>query len=299
MFAELDAPALMAAAGAALRARPLQDREGPHRLPRRDRRPPLQRAPRAGRPDAGGTAHDARRGAAAARPAGCRPCPQLDRRGGFTTVDAHMPAAHRPTRMDAPAADPVGPAHRHGHRRSSSPRAADLQAPRARLPRLPGAAEPGEALRHARLEAACERALALGAVQYRHVRDMLVNNRDLLDQAGAAPLDQPGTPTCAARLLPVTHCLTHALQELHMLDNTTIAHLRALKLPASPGLQEQHEQPEPGADLRGAPGSAGRPGGLRRGDKRPPAAAEGPPEVPAGQLEDATPSASAASTARR
>jgi len=30
----------------------------------------------------------------------------------------------------------------------------------------------------ARLEAACERALQLGAFQYRHVRDVLVNNRD-------------------------------------------------------------------------------------------------------------------------
>ena len=30
----------------------------------------------------------------------------------------------------------------------------------------------------ARLEAACERALALGAYQYRHVRDVLLHNRD-------------------------------------------------------------------------------------------------------------------------
>ena len=38
---------------------------------------------------------------------------------------------------------------------------------------------------NARLEAACERTLALGAFKYRHVRDMLLNNRDQLDLGGA------------------------------------------------------------------------------------------------------------------
>ncbi len=46
-----------AAAGEPLRDRPLQDRQGAHRLPHRDRRSPLQRAARAGRPDAGGAHH--------------------------------------------------------------------------------------------------------------------------------------------------------------------------------------------------------------------------------------------------
>ena len=32
----------------------------------------------------------------------------------------------------------------------------------------------------ARLESACERALALGTLRYRHVRDLLANNRDQL-----------------------------------------------------------------------------------------------------------------------
>ena len=34
---------------------------------------------------------------------------------------------------------------------------------------------------NARLEAACELTLALGAFKYRHVRDVLANNRDRLD----------------------------------------------------------------------------------------------------------------------
>jgi len=38
----------------------------------------------------------------------------------------------------------------------------------------------------ARLEAACERALALGAFRYRNVRDLLANNRDLLSEDDSA-----------------------------------------------------------------------------------------------------------------
>jgi transposase len=38
---------------------------------------------------------------------------------------------------------------------------------------------------NARLEAACERALALGAFQYRHVREVLVNNRDRIAPTGS------------------------------------------------------------------------------------------------------------------
>ena len=39
----------------------------------------------------------------------------------------------------------------------------------------------------ARLETACERALALGAFRYRNVRDLLANNRDLLPQDAGQP----------------------------------------------------------------------------------------------------------------
>ena len=40
---------------------------------------------------------------------------------------------------------------------------------------------------NARLEAACERALVLGAFKYRHVRDILANNRDQLALDGCEP----------------------------------------------------------------------------------------------------------------
>lgn len=43
----------------------------------------------------------------------------------------------------------------------------------------------------ARLEVACERALAMGAVRYRHVRDLLANNRDLVPQDAAADWTSP------------------------------------------------------------------------------------------------------------
>lgn len=42
-----------------------------------------------------------------------------------------------------------------------------------------------------RLEAACERALALGTVRYRHVRDLLANNRDLIAQEAPAEWTSP------------------------------------------------------------------------------------------------------------
>ena len=42
-----------------------------------------------------------------------------------------------------------------------------------------------------RLEAACVRALSLGAIQYRHVRDVLVNRRDRVDAAAAGDWTSP------------------------------------------------------------------------------------------------------------
>jgi hypothetical protein len=42
-----------------------------------------------------------------------------------------------------------------------------------------------------RLEAACERALALGTFRYRHVRDLLANNRDLVSQEASTDWTSP------------------------------------------------------------------------------------------------------------
>ena len=69
-------PGLDAAAGAALAVGDLQDRQGTHRLPRRGRAPPLQRAARAGGAGAGGTRHRRTGGGAAPWPARGLPRPQ-------------------------------------------------------------------------------------------------------------------------------------------------------------------------------------------------------------------------------
>ena len=78
------------------------------------------------------------------------------RRGGYTTLDEHMPAmGHKGAStwplqgaqgVDARAADPLGWRHRCGHRPLRHPVAATLPPSRARLPQLPGAAQPGQAL---------------------------------------------------------------------------------------------------------------------------------------------------------
>lgn len=101
------------------------------------------------------------------------------RRGGFTTLDEHMPAAHRAHRQWTPErlvhwGAQVGP-------RTGEFVAALLErfkhpehGYRSCLGLL------GLAKRHGnqRLEAACALALSLGAVQYRHVRDILASGRD-------------------------------------------------------------------------------------------------------------------------
>lgn len=110
------------------------------------------------------------------------------RRGGFTTLDEHMPAAHRAHKQWTPErlihwGGEVGPSTQafvtqllqrfrhpeHGYRSCLG---------------LLGLAKrygPG------RLEAACAIALELGATYYRHVRDILGNGRDLVAPAPLEP----------------------------------------------------------------------------------------------------------------
>ncbi len=109
------------------------------------------------------------------------------RRGGFTTLDEHMPAAHRAHKQWTPErlihwGGEVGPSTQafitqllqrfrhpeHGYRSC--------------LGLLGLAKRYGPA----RLEAACAIALGLGAGYYRHVRDILANGRDLVAPAPAA-----------------------------------------------------------------------------------------------------------------
>ena len=114
--------------------------------------------------------------------------------GDYSTVSAHMPAAHRahqewsPQRLiDWGARIGVGCAEvitrllyqykhpEHGYR--------------ACLGLLSLAKRFG----HARLEAACERALALGAFRYRHIRDMLIHGREQ-DSTQAPEWTSPAHP---------------------------------------------------------------------------------------------------------
>lgn len=106
-----------------------------------------------------------------------------DRRGGFTTRDEHMPAAHRAHKEWTPQrlvqwGETIGPStgafvqtmlQRHRHPEHGY---------RGCLGLL------GLAKRYGahRLEAACALAIELNAVYYRHVRDILVHGRDRLDR---------------------------------------------------------------------------------------------------------------------
>jgi transposase len=106
-----------------------------------------------------------------------------DRRGGFTTVDEHMPAAHRAHRDWTPQrliewGRRIGVSTGEVVTRLLQENKHPEHGYRSCLGLLSLSKRYGEV----RLEAACERALALGAFKYRHVRDLLANNRDRLPQ---------------------------------------------------------------------------------------------------------------------
>jgi len=110
------------------------------------------------------------------------------RRGGFTTVDEHMPAAHRAHRDWTPGrliewGQRIGMATGEVVTRILEQNKHPEHGYRACLGLLGLAKRYGKA----RLEAACERTLVLGAFKYRHVRDMLINNRDQLALDGTDP----------------------------------------------------------------------------------------------------------------
>ena len=107
------------------------------------------------------------------------------RRGGFTTLDEHMPAAHRAHRDWTPQrlidwGSRIGVATGEVVTRLLYRNKHPEHGYRACLGLLGLAKRYGAT----RLEAACERTLALGAFKYRHVRDVLANNRDRLAPTG-------------------------------------------------------------------------------------------------------------------
>ncbi len=105
------------------------------------------------------------------------------RRGGYTTVDEHMSAAHRAHKEWTPER-----LIEWGKRIGLS--TGELVSRQIHLYKHPehayrsclGLLSLSKRYGSARLEAACERALALGTFKYRHVRDLLANNRDQMAQ---------------------------------------------------------------------------------------------------------------------
>lgn len=115
-----------------------------------------------------------------------------DRRGGFTTVEAHMPAAHRAQMQWTPQrliewGQQIGMACGELITRLLQTYKHPEHGYRSCLGLLSLSRRYGKE----RLEAACERALALGTVRYRHVRDLLANNRDLVAQDALAEWTSP------------------------------------------------------------------------------------------------------------
>jgi transposase len=101
------------------------------------------------------------------------------RRGGFSTISAHMPAAHRAHMEWAPQrlihwGQSIGPATAEAVTRLMTENKHPEHGYRACLGLLSLAKRFGKR----RLEAGCMLVLQIGACQYRHVRDILLSNRN-------------------------------------------------------------------------------------------------------------------------
>ena len=101
------------------------------------------------------------------------------RHGGFTTIATHMPAAHRAHMEWTPQrlihwGQSIGPATAVAVTRLLEVNKHPEHGYRACLGLLSLAKRYGKP----RLEASCTLAPQIGACQYRHVRDILANNRD-------------------------------------------------------------------------------------------------------------------------
>ncbi len=110
------------------------------------------------------------------------------RRGGFTTLDEHMPAAHRAHKQWTPErlihwGGEIGP----NTGRFITQLLQRFRHPEHGYRSCLGLLSLAKRYGPARLEAACALALELGAGYYRHVRDILSNGRDLIKRAPAEP----------------------------------------------------------------------------------------------------------------
>jgi transposase len=114
------------------------------------------------------------------------------RQGSFTTVTEHMPAAHRAHMEWTPQrlihwGQSIGAATAECVTRLMAENKHPEHGYRACLGLLSLAKRYGKP----RLEVACTLALQLGACQYRHVRDILINNRDRSAPATAGDWTSP------------------------------------------------------------------------------------------------------------
>ena len=193
------------------------------------------------------------------------------RRGAFTTVAAHMPEAHRaiaewtPERLTAWAAK-TGPATAELIEKILASKPHPQQGYRACL----GILRLGKSQGEARLEAACQRALALGAHSYRSVAAILKHHLEgqPLSAAADAPViehgnirgSDHGTPppaatampaaamtsagtTLAATIAPVTSRRLRHADEPHpgqAQDPATVGHAGRARRPAA---HTRHRQP--------------------------------------------------------
>jgi transposase len=110
------------------------------------------------------------------------------RRGGFTTLDEHMPAAHRAHKQWTPERL----IHWGGGIGAATGQFVTQLLQRFRHPEhgyrsCLGLLSLAKRYGPARVEAACTLALELGAGQYRHVRDILANGGDLVKRAQPEP----------------------------------------------------------------------------------------------------------------
>ena len=110
------------------------------------------------------------------------------RRGGFTTLDEHMPASHRAHKEWTPERL----IHWGGDIGVSTGRFVTQLLQRFRHPEhgyrsCLGLLSLTKRYGPQRVETACALALELGAGQYRHVRDILTNGRDLIERPAPAP----------------------------------------------------------------------------------------------------------------
>ena len=123
-------------------------------------------------------------------------------KGGFTTVTEHLPERHQhqaqwtPERLVA-WGERIGVACAGTVQKMLERQRHPEHAYRACLGLLSLSKRYGDA----RLEAACTLAMSLGTAKYAHIRDILLNRRDLLQPSAAQRPSGPAPPTpmCAVR----------------------------------------------------------------------------------------------------